>query len=86
MDGKAKQEQNCKHKSLREKKLRPRMGSDTEKPLTDEDVVGKMLAELKRMATELEFGSIEFACKVHVDHEKVKQIDVGPYEIVKRFR
>jgi len=63
------------------------MDENNKKPLTDEEVVGKMLAELKRMATELEFGSIEFGCKVHVDHKKVKQIDlIWPNGITKRFR
>jgi len=62
------------------------MGENTNKTLTDEEIVGKMLAELKRIATELEFGSIEFACKVHVDHKKVKQIDlIWPNGITKRF-
>lgn len=63
------------------------MDDNNKKTLTDEEVVGKMSAELKRMAAELEFGSIEFACKVHVDHGKVKQIDlIWPNGITKRLR
>ena len=63
------------------------MGSDTKKPLTEQDAADRLIGELRERATELEFGSMEFGCTVHVDHKTIKQVDLKwPNGITKRLR
>lgn len=63
------------------------MDDEPKKSLTEEDATDRLSSTLKEMATELEFGSMEFKCTVHVDHKTVKQVDLKwPNGITKRLR